>query len=116
MPLPPTILKRRRQGRLKQLAQAKPFILASLVEISRQCGNPTCRCTTGAGHPGWYLTSPAQGKTRTLYVPQAALDEVRAWVQEGQQLKGLLKEISELSFTLLQAQARVRRAQRQRRR
>lgn len=109
------MIRRQQQSRLKRLAQVKPFVAASLVRIAVRCGRAGCHCATGPGHPSFYLTFRHAGKTRTVYVCKDRVAEVRQWVAEHRQLKRLLGEISALSVALLQAEARVRRAQRRRR-
>jgi hypothetical protein len=111
----PTLIRRQQQVRLKRLAQAKPFVAASLVHIGVRCGRAGCHCATGPGHPSFYLTLRHEGKTKTVYVPKHQLAEVRQWVEEHRRLKRVLREISELSLALLRAEARVRRDRKRRR-
>lgn len=112
-----TLIERQRQARLKRLADVKPFVAASLVQVQTRCGRAGCHCATGPGHPSFQLTlRGVEGKTKTLYVPKHRVAEVRQWVEEHRRVKRLLREISELSIALLQAEARLRRARRQNRR
>ena len=53
------------------------------------------------------MTFKDQGKTRSVYVPQALLPEVRSWLAEHKRLKHLLHEIHQLSVALLRARARL---------
>ena len=48
-------------------------------------------------HQAHHLTFKEGGKTRTVYVPQDLLAEVRSWVQEHQRLKALIHEVSQLT-------------------
>jgi len=116
LPQHPTLIRRVQAGRLKQLRTVRPFVAATLVQIHARCGNAGCHCATGEGHPRWQLTFKREGQTVAVYVPQAALLEVQGWVAEYQTVKRLLHEISELSLACLTAQARIKRAQRARRR
>ena len=94
--------------RLKQLVPAGPLLAASLAQVKKRCGQPSCSCHHGGPlhpascschhggplHPAHHLTFTERGKTRTVYVPQDLLTEVQLWVQEYQRLKVLIHEIS----------------------
>jgi len=103
LPRHPTLLARMRASRLKQLVPRCPPLAASLVTITRRCGNPRCRCASGPGHPGLYLTLKDKdtGKTRTVYVPRDLTEEVQAWIAEHRRIKALLREITELNLALI---------------
>jgi hypothetical protein len=86
LPKHPTLLRRMRDARVKQLSARCPPLAASL---GRQAGG------------GWHLTLKRQGKTRTVYVPRDLKDEVQAWVQEHRRLKRLLREITTIQLALI---------------
>jgi hypothetical protein len=109
IPQHPTLIARRRDARLKDLAPRRPPLAASLVQIARRCGHPACRCAHGEKHVSWYVTLKEGGKTRTVYVPTDLTEEVRAWVQEHRRLKKLLAEITQLNLALLQGHVTQRR-------
>ena len=92
LPKHPTLLRRMRDARVKQLCPRCPPLAASL---GRQAG--------GRHH----VTIKQRGKTRTVYVPQALLPEVRTWRAEHKRLKALLPETHQLSLALLRARARL---------
>jgi hypothetical protein len=52
-------------------------------------------------HLAHQLTLKVDGKTRTIYVPQDMLDEVRTWVTEYQRLKAVTHEITQLTLALV---------------
>jgi hypothetical protein len=87
LPEHPTLLRRMRDARVRQLAPRCPPLSASL---GVQRGG------------GCQLTLKQRGKTRTVYVPKDLKDEVCAWVQEHRRLKRLLQEITELQLALIQ--------------
>jgi hypothetical protein len=87
LPSHPTLLRRMRDARVKQLVPRCPPLAASL---GRQRGG------------GCQVTLKHRGKTRTVYVPRDLTDEVAAWVQEHRRLKRLLKEITALQLALIQ--------------
>ena len=111
IPRHPTLLKRHLDSRVRKFVAQGPLLAASLVEIAKHCGHPGCRCQSGHKHVGHYLTFKVEGKTRTVYVPQDLLKEVRSWIREHKRLKLLGQEISRLSIARVMGhvQARQRR-------
>jgi hypothetical protein len=87
LPKHPTLLRRMRDARVKELVPRFPPLAASL---GVQRGG------------GCQLTLKRRGKTRTVYVPKDLKDEVEAWVQEHRRLKRLLQEITHLQLALIQ--------------
>ena len=108
----PGNIRRLLASRLKQVAVAKPILIATLAEVSRVCGKPTCRCRRGFKHRACQLTYRDQGKTRALYVPVDFREEVRSWIAEYHQLQRLLREISHLALMLVRSHAQERKRQR----
>lgn len=88
IPTHPTLLRRMRDARVKELVVRCPPLAASL---GRQAG--------GGAHVTW----KQQGKTRTVYVPQDLTEEVTASIREHQRLKRLLREISQLQLALIRS-------------
>ena len=104
----PAFILRMLQHRLKKLATSSPILAASYGTYRHRCGRPCCRCHHGGPlHTGQHLTFKEHGKTRSVYVPQELLPEVRSWLAEHQRLKLLLREIHQLSVALLRARARL---------
>ena len=105
----PTQVRRMLQSRLKQLTPTGPLLAASLSLVQKRCGQPSCHCHKGGPlHQAHHLTLKAEGKTRTVYVPQDLLGEVQAWVAEYQRLKGLMAQVSQLALALVKSHARQR--------
>ena len=88
IPQHPTLVRRMRDARVKQLAARCPPLAASL---GRQAG--------GGAHVTW----KQQGQTRTVYVPRDLTEEVTASIREHQRLKRLLREISQLQLALIRS-------------
>jgi len=86
IPKHPTLIRRMRDARVKELVVRCPPLAASL---GRQAG--------GGAHVTW----KQQGKTRTVYVPKDLTDEVTASIREHQRLKRLLREITQLQLALI---------------
>jgi hypothetical protein len=112
IPSHPTLIRRQINSRLKQLITTNPVLAASLVEIQRHCGKPSCHCLKGGPkHKGFLVTFPVQGKTRAVYVPKDLLPDVRTWIEEHRRLKRLLREISQLTVALIRGHVQQRRRQ-----
>ena len=110
--LSPKMIEKSIKARLKKLTEIdKPLIAASLVKIERKCGNPNCKCAKGEKHVGHILTFKEKQKTKSVYVPVDRLEEVREWVKENKKVKKLIKEINQLSLTLLKRQGEVKKPQ-----
>lgn len=81
------------RSRLAQLITEQPFLRGSLVERTRSCGKPTCRCQHGHRHRSLYLAVRHHDQRALLYIPRALEETVRQWVQNGrclaQQLQAL---------------------------
>ena len=111
IPKHPTLIRRMRDSRVRQLVARGPVLAGSLVQIAKHCGRAGCHCQTGDKHVGWYLTRSVAGKTQTTYVPQDMLKEVQGWIAEHRRIKELIAEISDLSRALIRAHAAQRRRQ-----
>ena len=110
VPSHPTLIRRMLASRLKQLVPAGPLLAASLAQVKKRCGQPSCPCHHGGPlHPAHHLTFTERGKTRTVYVPQDLLTEVQSWVQEHRRLKALIHEISQLTLALIKGHVPHRR-------
>src|SRR5947209_13337182 len=110
VPEHPTQVRRMLQCRLKQLVPTGPLLAASLAQVQKRCGQPSCRCHHGGPlHQAHHLTLKVDGKTRTVYVPQDLLREVQTWVAEYQRLKSLTAEITQLTLALVKSHVQERK-------
>ena len=96
IPKHPTLLRRMRDARVKELAARCAPLAASL---GRQASG------------GWHVTLKQAGKTKTVYVPADLKEEVQTSILEHRRLKRLLREITELQLALI----RLHRTEQQRR-
>jgi hypothetical protein len=108
----PGNIRRMLASRLKKVALSKPVLIATLAEVERVCGKPSCRCQRGFKHRICQLTYRDQGKTHAMYVPVDLREEVRSWIEEHHKLQRLLREISELSRMLVRSHAQERKRRR----
>jgi hypothetical protein len=105
----PTEIRRLLDARRARLAPGKPVLAATLTQVRKRCGRPTCHCYHGEPHLAWHLTYKVKGRTRTVYVPHDLLDEVRTWIEEHKRLKTLLDEIHQLTVALIRTHVQTRK-------
>jgi hypothetical protein len=96
IPKHPTLIRRLRDARVKELVARCP---------------PLAACLGRQGRGGWHVTLKQAGKTRTVYVPLELREEVEACIQEHRRLRRLLREITQLQLALI----RTHRAEQARR-
>ena len=91
--------RRRLAGRLGDVEQV---LAGSLVEQTRRCGKPGCRCAEGDQHgPYAYFAPKTAGRGRLRYVPASLVAAVRARLVRGEQVAAVLAEISAINAELL---------------
>ena len=108
-------LNERREHIVRELAALGDVQSGSLAERYRRCGKPTCHCATdgGPGHgPSWSLTRRVDGKTVTRIIAPSEVPEVQARVAECRRLRGLVRELIEVSDRLWEAHRAVGRRER----
>ena len=72
----------------------------------RQCSNERCRCRQGEPHgPYTYLSVYGQGRSRTVYVPQALAPVTAEHVEATRRGEALMVEISQVNLELLKRRA-----------
>ena len=77
-----------------------------LLSEGRRCSSEGCRCRSGELHgPYSYLAIYSDGRSRTIYVPQAAVAACEAHVGVTQRNEALLGEISQINLELLRRRA-----------
>ena len=77
-----------------------------LLSEGRRCSSEGCRCRRGELHgPYSYLAVYADGRSRTIYVPQAVEEAAAAHIELTQRNEALLSEISQINLELLRRRA-----------
>jgi hypothetical protein len=103
------------RSQLAQRLTEQSFLRGSLVESSRSCGKPTCRCQKGQRHHSLYLAVNHRGQRALLYIPRALEATVRQWLDNGrwidQQLQALHQQQLE-QWLQLKQRLSARRAHR----
>ena len=111
----PTRLLKSIKKRVAELSQLGPEIIGSLCSRPGKCKNPDCDCHKGVPmHLSWQLTSTEKGRTKTVYVPLAALDKVQEWAKNHKLGRKLRKEVSDLCERYLRTVVPRERAVRRR--
>lgn len=108
----PSNVRRMLASRLKRLTSGKPLLIASLAEVYRVCGTPSCHCHRGHKHRAYQLTYSDRGKRHAVYVPVDFRQEVRSWIEEYRRVQRLLREISQLSLELVRSHVQEQRQRR----
>jgi hypothetical protein len=92
----------RRRRLAARLGDVEALLAGSLVEQTRRCGKPGCRCAAGDPHgPYAYFVPKTAGRGRMKYVPASLITAVRAHVARGEQVEAVLAEISAVNAELL---------------
>ena len=92
----------RRRRLAARLGDVEQVLAGSLVEQTRRCGKPGCRCAEGEPHgPYAYFAPKMAGRGRLRYVPASLVATVRARLVRGEQVAAVLAEISAINAELL---------------
>ena len=95
-------LRTRRRRLAVRLGDVEAVLAGSLVEQTRRCGKPGCRCAGGDPHgPYAYFAAKTAGRGRLRYVPSDLVALVRAGLARGEQVEAVLAEISAINAELL---------------
>jgi hypothetical protein len=96
----------RRRRLAAGLSEPERTLRGVLLSEGRRCSSEGCRCRRGELHgPYSYLAVYADGRSRTIYVPQALEEAASAHVELTQRNEALLVEISQVNLELLRRRA-----------
>jgi hypothetical protein len=96
----------RRRRLAGALSDPERTLRGVLLAEGRRCSSEGCRCRRGELHgPYTYLAVYTDGRSRTIYVPQAVAPIADAHVEVTQRNEGLLAEISQVNLELLRRRA-----------
>jgi hypothetical protein len=99
-----TYLRQKRKRLIQHLQEVgAPVLRGSLIETYKRCGKPTCKCQKGKGHgPKYYLSISYPGRRpKMVYVPKELKDQVQTYLDNHQEMKSLMEQISEINRELL---------------
>jgi hypothetical protein len=95
-------LRARRRRLATQIGDVEQVLAGSLLEQTRRCGKPACRCAQGSPHgPYTYFAPTTASRGRLRYVPAGLVAAVRAQCTRGEQVQAALTEISAINAELL---------------
>jgi hypothetical protein len=96
----------RRRRLAAGLSEPERTLRGALLREGRQCSSERCRCHRGELHgPYTYLAVYVDGRSRTLYVPQALAEVTESHLQDTQRNEALLSEIALINLELLRRRA-----------
>lgn len=98
-------LRRRRRRALRELRDLlrANVMRGTVVETSRRCGKPNCACAKNVArrHGRRAVTVNLGGRTRTMHLDDAHLDEVKQATTNYRRLWRLLDELTDVNLRLL---------------
>jgi hypothetical protein len=96
-------LRARRRRLVAALPDLGDYLAGSLIEQSRRCGKPGCRCAGGELHgPYVYLSvGKTAGRGPLVYVPEVLAPLVGERVALTASVRALLADISSINLELL---------------
>jgi hypothetical protein len=93
--------ERRIRSRIHYLIRDRGIMRASILTLETRCGKPRCKCSQGQKHLSTVVEQSRKGRTRMRTVPFEEEGEVRQWVRNFGEVKGLLEELSEIHWDKL---------------
>lgn len=101
-----TAAKRDHIKAVEIIQSGQPVYRGSLIQYSRRCGSPKCKCAHGQLHQGWALSMSVEGKTQAVYIPDELRREVEAGLRRHDDLIKLIERISKADTSKLRTCAR----------
>ena len=107
-------LQQERQRLLRRLTRNHELAVGSVAAVHRQCGNPTCHCSEGPGHPQtlFLFTDKKEGRRRCKLVRRAdearmlrAGQRYREYRQDLKQIRAIDRREKQILMALMEARA-----------
>jgi hypothetical protein len=96
----------RRRRLARGLSDLERTLRGALLREGRRCSSERCRCRRGELHgPYTYLAVYLDGRSRTLYVPEALAEVCESRLQSTERNEALLSEIALINLELLRRRA-----------
>jgi len=91
-------------------ARPEPLLVrGALFTLRRRCGKPSCHCVNEAGHESPALAYPEGGRTKTMTLSAADVEEVRAALDRYNTARGELDASADAGVGVLRARLAERR-------
>jgi hypothetical protein len=85
-------------------SRSRPLVLrGTLTTFRRRCGKPSCRCATGEPHASPALTFTEAGRTKTITLSAAEVDEVAAALARYETARAELEAQAEAGLARLRS-------------
>jgi len=95
-------LEQSRTRRVKDAPDLTQVLRGSLFERRTRCGQPTCHCAAGEGHPITCVgVALPGGKNVQVTVPPELVPVVRQWTENYKKLWQLIEDLSAINRELL---------------
>ena len=99
-------LRARRRRLAAGVSELERTLRGVLLSEGRRCSSEGCRCRRGELHgPYTYLALYGDGRSRTIYVPQAVRGLAEQHVAGTRRNDALLAEIAQINLELLRRRA-----------
>lgn len=98
-------LERRRKELLAELRKLPDLMRGTVCERHVRCGRDGCWCTAkgSRGHPGFHLTVNLGGRTRTRFVREAEVEDVRELVSNYRKLWKVVEGLTRVHLDMFRA-------------
>ncbi|MGH9223839.1 MAG: DUF6788 family protein [Acidimicrobiales bacterium] len=91
-------------------ARPEPFMVrGTLFTLRRRCGKPSCHCANESGHESPALAYPEGGRTKTMTLSAADVEEVRAGLDRYNAARAELDAGADAGVAVLRARLAQRR-------
>jgi hypothetical protein len=88
----------------------EPFMVrGTLFTLRRRCGKPSCHCASESGHESPALAYPEGGRTRTMTLAAAEVEDVRAALERYHTARAALDASADAGVAVLRARLSQRR-------
>ena len=88
------------------------MVRGTLFTLRRRCGKPSCHCASESGHESPALAYPEGGRTKTMTLSAAEVDEVRAALERYNAARADLDAGADAGVAALRARLAQRRRSR----
>jgi hypothetical protein len=88
------------------------MVRGTLFTLRRRCGKANCHCATGHAHESPALAYPQAGRTKTVTLAAADVEEVRAALERYNTAKAVLDDRADAGLAALRARLGQRRRSR----
>ncbi len=87
----------------RESKDAPELLRGTLFTLRRRCGKANCRCAEGDAHESPALAYPEGGRTKTLSLTHADLDQVRAALERYERTRSALDASADAGIAELRA-------------